>query len=130
MKPDEILVGDGGNSLIAMDGDKLPELEFAGYCAWFLTQCYPGHPWPVECQMTPDGMDIRIRHWALAPFGPYCYHIPPQHVHSPTTLHHHLKMGGGEILDRLGLSRVGGWDGQVPVSIDDVDERFAQKVYR
>jgi hypothetical protein len=128
MRKDQIISADGDQTFTAMDGDVVAELEFAGYCAWFLTQCYPGHPWPVECHQSQDGsIDIRIRHWALAKFGSYCYYIDPKDITSPTTLHRLLKMGGGEILDRLGLPRNKPWDGQVPVMIDDVDIRFLKQ---
>lgn len=129
MKADEIIVGENGNHLIAMDGDSVPELEFAGYCAMYLTKCYPGHPWPVEAHITPDGMDIRIRHWAMAKFGPYCYHIAPQDANTYESLHKSLMIGGGEILDRLGFPRVGDWDGSIPETLEDTDQRFHQKVY-
>jgi hypothetical protein len=128
MKQDQIKQQDGDLSLTAMDGDVLAELEFAGYCAYYLSQCYPGHPWPVECHQTPDGkIDVRIRHWALAKFGSYCYYIDPNDIISPTALHKHLMMGGGEILDRLGLARNKPWDGQVPDHIDDVDAKWNQE---
>lgn len=125
IKPDQIVKGDGDQTFTAMDGTSIDELEFAGYCAFKLSQFYPGHPFCVETHRANDGtIDIRIRHWALSKFGAYCYYIDPKDVTSPTTLHKLLMMGGGEILDRLGLPRNKPWDGHVPAMIDDVDVRF------
>lgn len=135
MKRDQTVNLDGDLSLTAMDGTSVDELEFAGYCCFKLSQFYPGHPFCVETHRDQAGeIDIRIRHWGLSKFGAYCYYISPKDITSPTSLHKHLMLGGGEILDRLGLPRNKPWDGQVPVVIDDVDKRFtrpdAQPEYR
>lgn len=124
MKQDQIIQQDGDLSITAMDGDNVQELEFAGYCAYFLSQCYPGHPFCVESHQG----DIRIRHWALSKFGSYCYYIDPSDMVSPTALHKLLKRGGGEILDRLGLPRDKPWTGEVPKMIDDVDIKWLRDI--
>jgi hypothetical protein len=124
MKQDQIIY-QGDTSYTAMDGMNQAELELAGYVCHLLTQMYPGHPWPVEVHIGLDGIpSIRIRHWAMSAFGPYCYHIDGKDIISPTSLHSLVLTGGGEILERLGLPRVGGWDGTLPETVEDTDARF------
>lgn len=125
MKQNQIVKGDGDQVFAAMDGDNIAELEFAGYCAFKLSQFYPGHPFCVETHRDQYGeFDLRIRHWALSKFGSYCYFISPKDMISPTSLHRLLMIGGGEILDRMGLPRNKPWDGHVPDMIDDVDKKW------
>jgi hypothetical protein len=112
-----------------MDGIEDAEHDLAGYCCSQLSRMYPGHPWPVEVHIGNDGVpNITIRHWALAQFGPYGYFINGRDIISPTSLHKLLLQGGGEILERLGFPRVGGWDGTIPEGVEETDPRFDKRL--
>jgi hypothetical protein len=128
MKQDQIIY-QGDTSFTAMDGMHPAELQLAGDICHMLTQMYPGHPWPVEVHIGLDGVpSIRIRHWALTQFGAYCYHIDGKDIISPTSLYQLVLTAGGEILERLGLPRVGGWDGTIPRSVEETDPRFDRRL--
>jgi hypothetical protein len=121
MKQNEQLVVGGDNTVMSAGNQgKLVELEFAGYCAFYLSKIYPGHWWPVECHESEQGMDVRIRHLAMQNFPNYCYYIAPQDNISPTSLHQLLMIGGGELLERLGLQRNRAWDGTVATHMADI----------
>jgi hypothetical protein len=74
--------------------------------ALLLTRTYPNHLWQVGC--APGGV-LCIKHgMADSRFG---YTIDLPSCHSSSQLEHAIIMGGGELLERMGMAR-GAWNGE------------------
>lgn len=76
-----------------------------------LSQHYPAHLWMVGWA---PGMALIIKNMAMDPR--YGYSIDAAKAHSISELEHAIMIAGGEILERMGMSR-GAWDGEMPTQI-------------
>jgi hypothetical protein len=73
-----------------------------------LTQHYPNHVWMVGWA---PGMALIIKY--MGADARYGYSVDASKAASISELEHAIVMGGGELLERLGMKR-GAWDGDLP----------------
>lgn len=73
-----------------------------------LTQHYPNHVWMVGWA---PGMALVIKY--MGADARYGYTVDAAKASSISELEHAIVMGGGELLERLGMPR-GAWNGELP----------------
>jgi len=73
-----------------------------------LTHHYPNHVWMVGWA---PGMTLIIKY--MGADARYGYTVDAAKAASISELEHAVVMGGGELLERLGMKR-GAWDGELP----------------
>ena len=76
-----------------------------------LAQHYPAHVWMVGWA---PGMTLVIKNMAMD--SRYGYTVDAARAHSISELERAVMMGGGELLERMGMKR-GAWDGDMPAQI-------------
>lgn len=93
--------------------DATPDAEntqmemFAKMAAQTLTQHYPDHIWMVGWA---PGMALVIKNMAIAD-GRYGFTVDVARAASISEVEHAVMLGGGELLERCGVSR-GAWNGE------------------
>ena len=75
--------------------------------AMLLSRVYANHTWMIG---TAPGMTLVIKH--MAGDNRYGYTVDCAAAYSSSQLEHAIIMGGGELLERMGLAR-GAWDGEL-----------------
>jgi len=89
--------------------DESKQMEMmAKLAAQLLTKHYLNHAWAVGWA---PGMTLVIKY--LGADQRYGYTIDAGSAHSISEFEHAVVMGGGELLERLGMKR-GVWDGELP----------------
>lgn len=73
-----------------------------------LTDTYPNHLWMVGWA---PGMTLVIKNMAISD-GRYGFTVDAARAATISELEHHIVMGGGELLERCGVSR-GAWNGEM-----------------
>jgi len=91
---------------ISVDAETSQMELLAKLSAQLLTKHYPNHWWMVGWA---PGMVLCIKHGAGD--SRYGYTIDAAKAASISELEHAVVMGGGELLERMGLPR-GAWDGE------------------
>ena len=86
----------------------------AKLAAQTLTTHYPAHLWAVGWA---PGMTLIIKNMGMD--ARYGFTIDAAKAHSITQLEHAVMMGGGELLERMGVKR-GAWDGEFVDRIEGV----------
>jgi len=76
-----------------------------------LSQHYPAHVWMVGWA---PGMTLVIKNMAMD--ARYGYTVDAARAHSISDLERAIMMGGGELLERMGMKR-GAWDGEMPTQL-------------
>jgi len=76
-----------------------------------LSQHYPAHVWMVGWA---PGMTLVIKNMAMD--ARYGYTVDAARAHSISDLERAIMMGGGELLERMGMKR-GAWDGEMPAQL-------------
>jgi hypothetical protein len=94
---------------VVSDDPERKQMEMlAKLAAQLLTKHYPNHVWMVGWA---PGLALVIKYMgADARFG---YTVDCAAAHSISQLEKAVVMGGGELLERLGMKR-GAWDGELP----------------
>lgn len=88
--------------------DESIEMEHkAKQVAELLCKTYPDHPWMVGWA---PGMTLVVKH--MAGDARYGYTIDGGKAFTPKNLAHMAMIAGGELLERMGMSR-GKWDGEL-----------------
>ena len=80
-----------------------------------LSQHYPAHVWMVGWA---PGMTLVIKNMAMD--ARYGYTVDAARAHSISDLERAIMMGGGELLERMGMTR-GAWDGEMPERIEGIN---------
>lgn len=86
----------------------------AKMAAQVLSNHYPAHLWAVGWA---PGMTLVIKNMAMD--ARYGYTVDAGKAHSVSHLEHAIKMGGGELLERMGMKR-GHWDGEFAENVDGI----------
>jgi hypothetical protein len=94
--------------VISTDGESTQMEMLAKLAAQRLTQHYPNHVWMVGWA---PGMALVIKY--MGADSRYGYTVDAAKAASISELEHAIVMGGGELLERLGMPR-GAWDGELP----------------
>jgi hypothetical protein len=94
---------------VTSDDPENAQMELiAKMAAHVLTNHYPNHLWAIGWA---PGMTLVIKY--LGADQRYGYTIDAAKAASVSQLEHAIVMGGGELLERLGMKR-GAWDGELP----------------
>ena len=97
------------------DGAEDPQMELiAKMAAQKLSQHYPNHIWMVGWA---PGMTLVIKNMAMD--ARYGYTVDAARAHSISELERAVMMGGGELLERMGMKR-GAWDGEFATHIEGI----------
>ena len=94
--------------VISTDAESNQMEMLAKLAAQRLTQHYPNHVWMVGWA---PGMALIIKY--MGADARYGYTVDAAKASSISELEHAIVMGGGELLERLGMPR-GAWDGELP----------------
>ena len=86
----------------------------AKLAAQTLSNHYPAHVWMVGWA---PGMTLVIKNMAMD--ARYGYTVDAARAASISELEHAIMLGGGELLERMGMKR-GAWDGEFPAGIEGV----------
>jgi hypothetical protein len=89
----------------------------AKLAASLLTKHYPEHIWMVG--WAPGGVLV-LKNMAMD--GRYGYTVDAGRAHSVSFLEHAIIMGGGELLERMGMPR-GKWNGEFATQVEGIPER-------
>ena len=76
-----------------------------------LSQHYPNHIWMIGWA---PGMTLVIKNMAMD--ARYGYTVDAGRAASISELEHAIMLGGGELLERMGMTR-GAWDGEMPTQL-------------
>jgi|GEM_PF-2215067 len=99
------------------DGAEDPQMELiAKMAAQKLSQHYPNHIWMVGWA---PGMTLVIKNMAMD--ARYGYTVDAGRAASVSQLEHAIMMGGGELLERMGMPR-GAWDGEFAGRIEGIPD--------
>jgi hypothetical protein len=99
------------------DGESSQMELIAKMAAQLLSKHYANHWWMVGWA---PGMTLCIKHGAGD--SRYGYTVDAAGAHSVSQLEHAIIMGGGELLERMGMKR-GAWDGeQIGLSYEGMKE--------
>jgi len=77
-----------------------------------LSQHYPNHIWMIGWA---PGMTLVIKNMAMD--ARYGYTVDASRAASISELERAIMMGGGELLERMGMKR-GAWDGEMPTQLE------------
>jgi len=86
----------------------------AKLAAQILAQHYPAHLWMIGWA---PGMTLVIKNMAMD--ARYGYTVDAARASSISELEHAVMMGGGELLERMGMKR-GAWDGEFVERIEGI----------
>jgi hypothetical protein len=90
----------------SVDAESIEMEVKAKEVATLLCQTYPDHPWMVGWA---PGMTLVVKH--MAGDSRYGYTIDAAKTMTPKRLAHMAMLAGGELLERMGMSR-GRWNGE------------------
>lgn len=99
----------------ADDGENSQMEMIAKLAAQTLSNHYPAHIWMVGWA---PGMTLVIKNMAMD--ARYGYTVDAARAASISELEHAIMMGGGELLERMGMKR-GAWDGEFTPQIEGVN---------
>ena len=97
----------------SVDGESSQMELIAKMAAQRLSEHYPNHVWMVGWA---PGMTLVIKH--MMGDARYGYTVDASRAATVTELEHAIVMGGGELLERLGMPR-GKWNGDMPTKTYD-----------
>ena len=99
------------------------QLELIAHlAAGLLSKHYPNHLWMVGWA---PGAVLVIKNMAMD--SRYGYTVDAGKAATSSELEKAIVMGGGELLERMGLKR-GAWDGTVPLNVEGIPSSFLQKL--